>query len=96
MCVYIKDLWQGVIDDSKFNKFFTDTALDYVKDAWWDPTQKCIIAWADEEMASILQTNKDLIFINKQVIVNMPSGAPTKKEPQGSNDILSMGSVSIF
>jgi len=96
MCVYIKGIWQGVIDDSKFNKFFSYFAIDHAKDVWWDLTQKCIITSADEEMTSMLQKDKDLIFNNKQVIINMPSGAPTKKEPQGSNDILSMGSVSTF
>jgi len=28
LCMYLKGLWQGVIDISKFNKLFTDTALD--------------------------------------------------------------------
>jgi len=97
LCVYIKGLWQGVIDDRKFNKFFTDTALDRAKDAWWDPSQKCVVTRADEEMASILQTDKDLIFAEKPVIVNVPGGALVKTEqPNGGTDPLSTGSVSTF
>jgi len=23
--------------------FFTDTALDQAKEAWWDPKQKCVV-----------------------------------------------------
>ncbi len=64
--MYIKGLWQGVIDENKFNKFFTDTALDRAKDAWWDPSQKCVVTKADEEMASILQADKELLFPTKK------------------------------
>jgi len=53
LCIYLKGLWQGVIDDNKLNKFFTDTALDRAKDAWWDPSQKCIMTQANLEMEAI-------------------------------------------
>jgi len=65
LCVYIKHLWQGIIDDCKFNKFFTDTALDWAKDAWWDLTQKYVVTQAKKEMNAILKANKDLIFTKK-------------------------------
>jgi len=51
LCVYLKGLWQGIVDVNKFNKFFTETAIDRSKDAWWDPSQKCVMTKADEEMA---------------------------------------------
>jgi len=34
---------------NKFNKFFTETAINQSKDAWWDPSQKCVMTKADEE-----------------------------------------------
>jgi len=97
LCVYLKGLWQGVIDESKLNKFFTDTALDRAKDAWWDPSQKCVVIQADEEMASILQEDKDLILPDKKVIVELPGGKTTGVvTTQTNEDLLSTGSVSTF
>jgi len=96
MCIYIKGLWQGVIDDSEFNNFFMDTVPDCAKDTWWDPSQKCEVMLADEEMASILQMDKDLIFANKPVIVNVPGRAPLKQSKKGGTDLLSTGSASTF
>jgi len=40
LCVYLKGLWHGIINTTKFNKLFTDTVIDQAKDAWWDPSQK--------------------------------------------------------
>jgi len=97
LCIYLKGLWQGVIDDSKLNKFFMDTALDRAKDAWWDPTQKCIVTQADTEMASILQEDKDLIFPEKKVIVELPSsGTTSAATTQVNKDLLSTGLVLTF
>jgi len=42
--------------------------------------QKCVVTRADKEMASILQTDKNLIFPDKQIIVNVPGVAPEKVE----------------
>jgi len=58
-----------VIDASKLNKFFMDTALDRAKDAWWDPTNRCIMTHVDEEMAMILQMDQDLIFPTKKLLL---------------------------
>jgi len=97
LCVYLKGLWQGVIDVSKLNKFFTDTALDRAKDTWWDPTLRCIMTKADEEMASILQADKDLIFPTTKVIVDIPPMSTTNTDgPAINSDPLSTGSVSMF
>jgi len=97
LCVYLKGLWQGVIDVSRLNKFFTDTALDRAKDAWWDPTQRCVMTKADEEMASILQEDKDLIFPTTKVIVDLPPAeTPCAASNQAETDPLSTGSVSTF
>jgi len=97
LCVYIKGLWQGVIDVSKFNKFFTDTAIDRAKDAWWDPTQRCVMTQADEEMQSILKADSDLIFREKKVIVDVPHTTTTMTgSSQGSDDMLSTSSISTF
>jgi len=95
LCVYIKGLWQGVVDEHKFNKFFTDTVNDWDKDAWWDPTQKCMITQADEEMVAILKTDMDLIFADKKVILNVP-GNSTALSTQQHNDVMSTSSVSTF
>jgi len=95
LCVYIKGLWQGVVDEQKFNKFFTDTVIDRAKDAWWDPTQKCVITQADEEMAVILKADTDLIFVDKKVILNVP-GNSTALSTQQHNDVMSTSSVSTF
>jgi len=73
------------------------TALDWAKDAWWDPSQKCVIMHANEEMVSMLQTDKDFIFVNKQVIVNVPSRALAKKAAiQSNNDLLLTGKKLVF
>jgi len=97
LCVYLKGLWQGMINNSKLNKFFTDTALDRAKDTWWDPFQKCVITKADEEMMSILQEDKDLIFPEKKIIVELPAGSTQGAMiSQRNQDILSMGLVSTF
>jgi len=69
-----------------------DMALDRAKDTWWDPTQKCIITQADAEMASILQEDKDLIFLEKKVV----HGATSAVTTQINKDLLSTGSVSTF
>jgi len=88
LCVYLKGMWQGVIDVSRLNKFFTDTALNRAKD---------VMTKADEEMASILQEDKDLIFPTPTVIINLTStdisGAVRNKLEM---DLLSTGSVSTF
>jgi len=97
LCVYLKGLWQGVIDENKLNKFFTDTALDRAKDAWWDPSQKCVVVQADTEMEAILQEDKDLIFPEKKVILELPNGGATSTGTlQTNKDILSTGSVLTF
>jgi len=67
LCVYIKGLWQGVVDVSKFNKFFMETAIDRSKDAWWDPTQRCVMTKADEEMQSILKADQTLSSQRKKL-----------------------------
>jgi len=52
---------------------------------------------ADEEMASILQADKDLIFPEKKVLVEIPKMAPTNLgTSQGSDDMLSTSSISMF
>ncbi len=97
LCVYIKGLWQGVIDVVKFNKFFTDTAIDRAKDAWWDPIQRCVMTKADEEMQSILKADSDLIFPEKKVIVDVPQTTTSMTgSSQGSDDMLSTSSISTF
>jgi len=97
LCVYLKGLWQGVIKVSKFNKFFTDTAINRSKDAWWDPSQKCVMTKADQEMASILVTDKDLIFPDKKVLVELPKPNQTNSDnSQGTDELLSTGSISTF
>jgi len=94
LCIYLKGLWQGVIDDNKLNNFFTDTALDRAKDAWWE---KCVVMQADIEMEVILKEDKDLIFPEKKVILELPNDSATRTETSQINkDILSTGSVSTF
>jgi len=52
---------------------------------------------ADEEMASILQADKDLIFPEKKVLVEIPKMATTNLgTSQGSDDMLSTSSISTF
>jgi len=96
LCVYMKGLWQGITDDNKFNNFFTDMALDCTKDAWWDLSQKCAVTQADEEMVAILQADKDLIFSDKKVIVNLPVRTTMATTTQQNNDLLSTVLVSTF
>jgi len=97
LCIYIKGLWQGIIDEQKFNKFFTDTALERAKDAWWDPQQRCVVTQADEEMNAILKADTDLIFLDKKVILNVP-GTTTSgiNHQQNNSDLMSTTSVSTF
>jgi len=52
---------------------------------------------ADEEMASILLVDKDLIFLMTKIIVDLPPAAiPSAANNQLEIDSLSMGSVSTF
>jgi len=86
-----------MIDNNKLNNFFTDTALDRAKDAWWDPSQKCVVTQADTEMEVILKEDQDLIFPEKKVILELPNGGATQTATlQTNKDILSTGSVSTF
>jgi len=74
-----------------------DMALDHAKDAWWDPTQQCIMTHVDEEMARILQEDKNLIFPTAKVIVNFPATNTVKAMcTQSATDPLSTGSVLTF
>jgi len=97
LCIYIKGLWQGVINDQKFNKFFTDTALNWAKDMWWDPQQQCVVIQADEEMNAILKADSDLIFSDKKVILNVPGTTTSGTNSQQNNsDLMLTTSVSTF
>jgi len=52
---------------------------------------------ADLEMEAILKEDKDLIFPEKKVILELPNGRATQTAtPQTNKDILSTGSVSTF
>jgi len=74
-----------------------DTAIDHSKDAWWDPTQQCVMTKADAEMQSILQANQDLIFPEKKVIFDLPKPAMTQSgSSQSSDDMLLTSSISTF
>ena len=96
LCVYLKGLWQGVVDERKFNKFFIDMAHDHAKDAWWDPKQKCIITQVYEEMAAILKADTNLIFTDKKVILNVPNTTQANSGQNTHNDLMSTSSVSTF
>jgi len=96
LCIYLKGLWQGVVDERKFNKFFMDTAIDRAKDAWWDPKQKCVITQADKEMAAILKADTNLIFEDKKVMLNVPGYTHTTTSQQVTNDLMSTSSVLTF
>jgi len=96
LCVYLKGLWQGVVDERKFNKFFMDTVIDWAKDTWWDPQQKCVITQADEEMVAILKADTDLIFVDKKVLLNVPGKPQAQSAHQVQSDLMSTSSISMF
>jgi len=98
LCVDLKGLWQGVINESKLNIFIMDTSLDQAKDAWCDPTHKCMMIWTYyEQMANALQVDKELIFPVKKAIINLKAATlPSASSSQGGNDLLSTSSVSTF
>jgi len=59
--------------------------------------QKCIVTKVDEEMASILQADKDLLLPTKKVIVDITVATTTDlSNSQRGNDLLSTSSKSMF
>jgi len=92
-----KRIMNGIIDTIKFHKFFTNTAPYHAKDTWWDPKSKCVMIRVDKEMTNILTHDKNLIFLEKKVeidITNKLAVATTSRSSQA--DLTSTGLISTF
>ncbi len=97
LLVFLKGLWEGLIQTNKFHKFFTDGAIERSRDAWWDATSLCVVMKADQEMENILTFDMDLMFPATKMIINL-SGATTPAEmiAKIQDDLLSASSISTF
>jgi len=61
-----------------------------------DPTTKSIMTKANEEMTNILTYDKDLIFLETKIEINLTKRKETIMTLDPSNGLLSTGSVSQF
>jgi len=97
LLVFLTRLWCNTINTMKFNKFFTDGAIECSKDAWWDACSLSIVTKANQEMANILTYDTDLIFPKTKLEMDL-SGAttPTKMIAKIKNNLLSTGLISTF
>jgi len=97
LLVFLKGLWNDTIDMHKFNRFFTEGAIEHSKDAWWDTKTLSVITKADQEMVNILTFDTDLIFPETRIEMDM-SGKTTPAETitKLQDDLLSTGSISTF
>jgi len=97
LLVFLTGLWDGMINTTKFHKFFTDGAIERAREAWWDTETLCVATKADQEMTNILTYDTDLIFPETKVELEMSGStslAPMIAKIQ--DDLLSTGSISTF
>jgi len=76
LLVFLTGLWDGMINMTRFHKFFTNGAIERTCNAWWGTNTLCIATRADQEMANILPYDTDLIFPETKVELEM-SGTST-------------------
>jgi len=97
LLVFLKGIWSGLMDVEKFNKFFSATALDRAKEAWWDPTDRCVITKADRELELLMTVDKDMAFTPMTVQVDISQVAADPKVPtKRTNGLTASDSVSTF
>jgi len=97
LLVFLTGLWDGMINTTKFHKFFTDGAIERTHEAWWDTKSLCIAMKADREMTNILTYNTDLIFPETKLELEMSgSMTPASMIAKIQDDLLSTGSISTF
>jgi len=70
LLVFLKGIWGGLIDVEKFNKFFSASALERAKEAWWDLVDHCVITKADRELELLMMVDKDMAFTPMAVQVD--------------------------
>ncbi len=95
LLVFLKGIWSGVVNVEKFNKFFSVTALERAKEAWWDPENRCVITKADRELELLLTADKDMIFQAKAITIDTTQVAQATSST-GNDGLLSTGSISTF
>jgi len=76
LLVFPTGIWSGIIDPTKFHKFFLATAIEWAHEAWWDAEDKCVVTLADKELDNLLKVDPDMAFTAQVVEVdtsNLPS-----------------------
>jgi len=95
LLVFLKGIWHGLIDSKKFNKFFSSSALERLQEAWWDLTEYCVITKADWELELLATNDKDLVFKDTPIVVDVAQVTQAGASHVGTG-LLSTGSVSTF
>jgi len=70
LLVFLKGIWGGLINVENFNKFFSASALEHAKEAWWEPVDHCVITKADCELELLMMVDKDMAFTPMAVQVD--------------------------
>jgi len=97
LLVFLTGLWDGMINMAKNHKFFTDGAIEWARDAWWDTNTLCVATKADQEMANILTYDTNLIFLETKVELEMlGASTPASTIAKIQDNLLSTGSISTF
>jgi len=50
LLVFLTGLWCGTINTMKFHKFFTDRAIEWSKDTWWDANSLSLVTKCNQEI----------------------------------------------
>jgi len=98
LLVFLTGIWSGLVDPTKFHKFFSATAIERAQDAWWDAKDKCVVTLADKELDNLLKADPDMAFTAPAVEVdtsNLPLTDQTSNKVINSG-LLSSSSVSTF
>ena len=90
LLVYLKGMWIPTVEPSKFNKFFTGSAIERAADAWWDTQERCVVTKADAELEELINQDSDLMFPEDIITVDMTQ--VVTEEEVG----MSTGSISTF
>ncbi len=96
LLVFLKGIWGGLIDVEKFNKFFSASALECTKEAWWDPIDRCVITKAGE-LELLMTVDKDMAFTPMAVQVDTSKVEAAKSgTTKCTNGLTSSDLVSTF
>jgi len=86
--------WSNEI--TKFINIFTEMALYRAKDAWWDEKTTCIMTQADEEMMNILTQDKDLIFTETKVQIDLSGKQKEGKQTSSSQTQFNINRINLY